>query len=76
MNSIEGEIVPLQNKIKISNEVEAWLSALAGEMKNTLKHLLINCIKDGQDSKNGMDPLKYPSQNFVFSRMHLVHSKM
>ena len=62
MNSIEGEIVPLNNKIKISSEVESWLNNLAQEMKNTLKQLLVECLKDGRDSKHGMDPLKYPSQ--------------
>ena len=62
MNSLQGEIVPLKNKIKISNEVEGWLNNLAREMKNTLQQLLMECLKDGRDSKTGMDPLKYPSQ--------------
>ena len=62
MNSIQGEVVSLKNKIKISNEVEGWLNNLAREMKNTLQQLLIDCLKDGRDTKNGMDPLKYPSQ--------------
>ena len=62
MNSIAGEIVPLKNKIKISSEVEGWLNNLAHEMKNTLQQLLNECLKDGRDSKHGMDPLKYPSQ--------------
>ena len=62
MNSIEGEIVPLKNKIKISSEVEGWLNNLAHEMKNTLQQLLNECLKDGRNSKHGMDPLKYPSQ--------------
>ena len=62
MNSLQGEIVPLKNKIKISKEVEGWLNNLAREMKNTLQKLLMECLKDGRDSKTGMDPLKYPSQ--------------
>ena len=62
MNSIQGEVVSLKNKIKISNEVEGWLNNLAREMKNTLQQLLIDCLRDGRDTKNGMDPLKYPSQ--------------
>ena len=33
MNSIEGESVPLKNKVRISNEVEHWLNELANEMK-------------------------------------------
>ena len=35
MNSIEGESVPLKNKVRISNEVEHWLNELAKEMKGT-----------------------------------------
>ena len=26
------------------------------------RHLLVDCVKEGQTSANGMDPLKYPSQ--------------
>ena len=63
MNSIEGETVPLKNKIRISNEVEHWLNELSKEMKNTLKQLLIECLRDIQSNKaGGLDPLKYPSQ--------------
>ena len=29
MNSIEGEVVPLRNHIKISSEVESWLNELS-----------------------------------------------
>ena len=37
MNSLEGERVALRNKVRISNQVEEWLSSLAGEMKGTLR---------------------------------------
>ncbi|TRY75069.1 hypothetical protein TCAL_08574 [Tigriopus californicus] len=61
MNSIEGEVVELKTKIKISSEVEGWLSELAREMKRTLQELLVECLNDAKQA-NGMDPLKYPSQ--------------
>lgn len=61
MNSIEGEVVELKTKIKISSEVEGWLSELAKEMKRTLQELLVECLNDAKQA-NGMDPLKYPSQ--------------
>lgn len=31
-------------------------------MKATLKHLLLDCLRDIQKSNSGADPLKYPSQ--------------
>jgi dynein heavy chain 2 len=31
-------------------------------MKETLKHLLLDCLSDIQKSNSGADPLKYPSQ--------------
>ncbi len=62
MNSLEGEVVPLRNKIRISTEVEQWLNELAKEMKNTLKQLLVECLRDGKSNKQDMDPIKYPSQ--------------
>ena len=63
MNSLEGEVVPLRKKIRVSSEVEGWLSELAREMKDTLKGLLVECVSAGRrDGGGGMDPLKYPSQ--------------
>ena len=49
MNSLEGEVVPLRKKIRISSEVESWLSELAREMKDTLKASVesINAINLG-----------------------------
>ena len=31
-------------------------------MKDTLKELLLECLKDAKQSKGGLDPNKYPSQ--------------
>ncbi|XP_073719558.1 cytoplasmic dynein 2 heavy chain 1 [Misgurnus anguillicaudatus] len=60
MKSLEGETVLLQSNISISNDVEVWLSALSAEMKNTLKHLLCECVKAGQ--RGNVDPTRFPSQ--------------
>ena len=62
MNSIQGEIVPLKNPIRISSEVESWLNELSNEMKNTLKHQLVDCVNEGKKEDGSLDPLKYPSQ--------------
>ncbi len=60
MNSLEGEVVPLRNHVRITPQVETWLSELAKEMKNTLRQLLADCVAEGR--KEATDPLKYPSQ--------------
>ncbi|KAM9359311.1 cytoplasmic dynein 2 heavy chain 1 isoform 6-T6 [Symphorus nematophorus] len=60
MCSLEGEIVPLRNLIRISSLVEEWLSELSVEMKQTLKHLLYECVSAGK--KGSVDPSRYPSQ--------------
>ena len=31
-------------------------------MQNTLKQLLVECLRDSRDERVEMDPLKYPSQ--------------
>jgi len=31
-------------------------------MKNTLKELLKNCLRDAKSGRGGLDPNKYPSQ--------------
>lgn len=41
---------------------QVWLSRLSEEMKDTLKELLVECLKDAKQSKGGLDPNKYPSQ--------------
>ncbi|KAG2456324.1 DYHC2 protein, partial [Polypterus senegalus] len=58
MKSLEGEVVSLKNKIRVSNDV--WLSELAAEMKQTLKQLLVECIAAGK--RTGIDPSQFPSQ--------------
>uniref|UniRef100_A0A3Q1BV91 Cytoplasmic dynein 2 heavy chain 1 n=1 Tax=Amphiprion ocellaris TaxID=80972 RepID=A0A3Q1BV91_AMPOC len=60
MCSLEGEKVPLRNLVRISSLVEAWLSELSAEMKETLKHLLYECLSAGR--KGAVDPSRYPSQ--------------
>uniref|UniRef100_W5MJK1 Cytoplasmic dynein 2 heavy chain 1 n=1 Tax=Lepisosteus oculatus TaxID=7918 RepID=W5MJK1_LEPOC len=60
MKSLEGEVVPLKNKIRISNDVEVWLSDLSVEMKETLKQLLYECVSAGR--RSGIDPSSFPSQ--------------
>ncbi|XP_040902456.1 cytoplasmic dynein 2 heavy chain 1 [Toxotes jaculatrix] len=60
MCSLEGETVPLRNLIRISSLVEVWLSELSVEMKETLKHLLCECVSAGK--KGEVDPSRYPSQ--------------
>ena len=40
-----------------SEDVEAWLTNLAGEMHDTLAKLLVECVKSGES-----DVRKYPSQ--------------
>ncbi len=59
MISLEGEVVPLKNPVRVIPEVEAWLRDLAKEMKITLRELLLQCM---EGSSKGLDPGKYPSQ--------------
>ncbi|XP_069679211.1 cytoplasmic dynein 2 heavy chain 1 isoform X2 [Periplaneta americana] len=62
MKSLEGEVVHLSKHVRLTQQVEEWLSNLANEMKSTLKQLLLDCLNDIQKSNSGADPLKYPSQ--------------
>ncbi|XP_051482944.1 cytoplasmic dynein 2 heavy chain 1 isoform X1 [Apus apus] len=62
MKSVEGETVPLRNKVILSNDVEVWLSSLALEMKETLKKMLIDCVDAGKKSQGSIDPSLFPSQ--------------
>ncbi|XP_012944204.1 cytoplasmic dynein 2 heavy chain 1 [Aplysia californica] len=62
MKSLHGELVPLKRNVKITPDVEVWLSKLADEMKDTLKELLVSCLKDAKSGRAGLDPNKYPSQ--------------
>uniref|UniRef100_A0A3Q3WZD5 Cytoplasmic dynein 2 heavy chain 1 n=1 Tax=Mola mola TaxID=94237 RepID=A0A3Q3WZD5_MOLML len=60
MCSLEGEMVPLRNLVRVSSLVEVWLSELSVEMKETLKRLLYECVSAGK--KGEVDPSRYPSQ--------------
>uniref|UniRef100_H3AMW9 Uncharacterized protein n=1 Tax=Latimeria chalumnae TaxID=7897 RepID=H3AMW9_LATCH len=62
MKSLEGEVVPLKNKINILNDVEVWLNNLATEMKKTLEQLLVECVTAGRKSQGAIDPSCFPSQ--------------
>ncbi|XP_040514464.1 cytoplasmic dynein 2 heavy chain 1 isoform X1 [Gallus gallus] len=62
MKSVEGETVPLRNKVLLSNDVEVWLNSLALEMKETLKKMLIDCVDAGKKSEGTIDPSLFPSQ--------------
>uniref|UniRef100_A0A2C9KDA5 Dynein heavy chain hydrolytic ATP-binding dynein motor region domain-containing protein n=1 Tax=Biomphalaria glabrata TaxID=6526 RepID=A0A2C9KDA5_BIOGL len=62
MKSLNGEVVPLKRKVKVTSDVEVWLGKLADEMKDTLKECLMLCLKDAKTSRGGLDPQKYPSQ--------------
>lgn len=57
MCSVAGEVVPLQSPVTITDDVEIWLTNLAGEMADTLAKLLVECVKSGES-----DLRKYPSQ--------------
>ncbi len=43
-------------------------------MQNTLKQLLVECLRDGHDDKVEMDPLKYPSQILSLAEAILVNN--
>ncbi|XP_046395709.1 cytoplasmic dynein 2 heavy chain 1 [Ischnura elegans] len=63
MKSQEGEIVQLKNHVKVSGQIEEWLSGLLAEMKTTLKNLMKECVLHcGDLHDNILDPLRYPSQ--------------
>ncbi|XP_024132434.1 cytoplasmic dynein 2 heavy chain 1 [Oryzias melastigma] len=60
MCSLEGEVVPLRTAVRISSLVEVWLGELSMQMKETLKHLLYECLMAAK--KGDVDPSRYPSQ--------------
>lgn len=64
IKSVEGELVTLQNKIYISQDVEHWLGDLAGEMKSTLRSLLLTYVNNKLLSKpyEDIDFFTYPQQ--------------
>ncbi|XP_076467409.1 LOW QUALITY PROTEIN: cytoplasmic dynein 2 heavy chain 1-like [Babylonia areolata] len=69
MKSLDGEVVPLKHKVQIVEQVEAWLSKLAEEMKVTLQALLRECLTDAKSNRGGLDPNKYPSQILCLAEM-------
>ena len=62
MRSLDGELVPLMKKIRISISVEEWLKQLAKEMVSTLQQLLINALQDARQQLGQVPVEKYPSQ--------------
>ncbi|KAI3384587.1 hypothetical protein SNEBB_000072 [Seison nebaliae] len=64
MKSLEGEVVPLMNPVKIVPNVEVWLNDLSNEMQKTLASLLVvycsAMMKEDDVSPNLV--AKYPSQ--------------
>ncbi|KAL3878520.1 hypothetical protein ACJMK2_030860 [Sinanodonta woodiana] len=69
MKSLDGEIVPLKKKVRITPEVETWLGKLSEEMQDTLREMLRDCLKDAKQSSGGLDPTKYPSQILCLAEM-------
>lgn len=73
MKSLQGEVVPFSSPVVVTDQVEGiqnsiillnvylcfivWMSLLSDEMKNTLKNLLVQCMKVQK-----LDLNKFPSQ--------------
>jgi len=55
MKSAVGEVVPLKQRVDVSDIVENWLRDMAGEMVRTLGGLLVDCL-------SLKDYAKFPSQ--------------
>lgn len=62
MRSLDGELVPLLKKIRVTVSVEEWLKQLAKEMVATLQQLLINALQDARKQIGQVPVEKYPSQ--------------
>jgi dynein heavy chain 2 len=58
INSQQGEVVPLNTPVPVTERVEEWLAALAAQMTHTLEDQLAACVKEGATA----DPAAYPSQ--------------
>jgi dynein heavy chain 2 len=69
MRSLDGELVPLTKKIRITTSVEEWLKELSKEMVNTLQQLLVNALQESRKQLGQTPVEKYPSQvmNFCLS---------
>ncbi|KAE8745286.1 hypothetical protein FOCC_FOCC007971 [Frankliniella occidentalis] len=68
MKSLDGEMVPLTNPVDITVPVEVWLQKLCSEMRKTLHHLTVECVKSNKNSSGGPDPLHFPSQVLCLSQ--------
>ena len=62
MRSLDGELVPLSKKIRITTSVEEWLKQLAKEMVGTLQQLLLNALQESKKQIGHVPVEKYPSQ--------------
>jgi dynein heavy chain 2 len=62
MRSLDGELVPLSKKIRITTSVEEWLKQLAKEMVSTLQQLLISALQESRKQLGQVPVEKYPSQ--------------
>jgi hypothetical protein len=62
MRSLDGELVPLTKKIRITTSVEEWLNQLSKEMVATLQQLLISALLESRKQIGQIPVEKYPSQ--------------
>ena len=62
MRSLDGELVPLTKKIRITTSVEEWLKELSKEMISTLQQLLNQALQESRKQLGQIPVEKYPSQ--------------
>lgn len=62
MRSLDGELVPLGKKIRITSAVEEWLKELSKEMVSTLQQSLLNALQESKKQLGQLTVEKYPSQ--------------
>lgn len=74
MRSLDGEVVPLMKKIRITTSVEEWLKQLSKEMVSTLEQLLINALQDSKKQIGQVPVEKYPSQVTNNTRKKIIFS--
>ena len=67
MRSLDGELVLLAKKIRITTSVEEWLKELAKEMISTLQQLLNQALQESRKQLGQIPVEKYPSQ--VYGRL-------
>ncbi|CAF1013145.1 unnamed protein product, partial [Didymodactylos carnosus] len=75
MRSLDGEIVPLSTKIRITTSVEEWLNELSKEMISTLQKLLVNALNDSKKQLGQIPIEKYPSQISCLAELILFTEK-